>query len=70
MRGFQTMAGAKAALAGVETFRTIRKGQFESCKTGVATRSTSLPGSSRKPLDDRSSCFYCVEAALIQQTRI
>ncbi len=36
MRGFRTMAGAKAALAGIETFRTIRKGQFESCKTGVA----------------------------------
>lgn len=35
MRGFQTMAGAKAALAGIETFRTIRKGQFESCRTGV-----------------------------------
>jgi len=36
MRGFQTMAGAKAALAGIETFRTIRKGQFESWKIGVA----------------------------------
>nr|WP_245890549.1 IS6 family transposase [Roseovarius confluentis] len=36
MRGFRTMAGAKAALAGIETFRTIRKGQFENCKTGVA----------------------------------
>lgn len=36
MRGFRTLAGAKAALAGIETFRTIRKGQFESCKTGVA----------------------------------
>ena len=36
MRGFQTLAGAKAALAGIETFRTIRKGQFENCKTGVA----------------------------------
>lgn len=36
MRGFQTMAGAKAALAGIETFRTIRKGQFENCETGVA----------------------------------
>lgn len=35
MRGFQTLAGAKAALAGIETFRTIRKGQFENCKTGV-----------------------------------
>lgn len=36
MRGFQTMAGAKAALAGIETFRTIRKGQFENCERGVA----------------------------------
>lgn len=35
VRGFQTMAGAKAALAGIETFRTIRKGQFENCTTGV-----------------------------------
>lgn len=36
MHGFQTMAGAKAALAGIETFRTIRKGQFENCEPGVA----------------------------------
>lgn len=36
MRGFQTMAGAKTALAGIETFRSIRKRQFESCKTRVA----------------------------------
>lgn len=36
MRGFQTLAGAKAALAGIETFRTIRKGQFENCESGVA----------------------------------
>lgn len=36
MRGFRTLARAKAALAGIETFRTIRKGQFENCKTGVA----------------------------------
>ena len=35
MRGFQTLAGAKAALAGTETFRTIRKGQFENCETGA-----------------------------------
>ncbi|MBN8245660.1 DDE-type integrase/transposase/recombinase [Nitratireductor aquimarinus] len=35
MRGFRTLAGAKAALAGIETFRTIRKGQFENCETGV-----------------------------------
>ena len=34
-RGFQTIAGAKAALAGIKTFRTIPKGQFESCRTGV-----------------------------------
>ena len=34
-RGFQTLAGAKAALAGIETFRTIRKGQFEDCETVV-----------------------------------
>ena len=25
----------RAALAGIETFRTIRKGQFVSCRTGV-----------------------------------
>lgn len=36
MRGFQTLAGAKAALAGIETFRTIRKGQFENCEIGGA----------------------------------
>lgn len=36
MRGFQTMAGAKAVLAGIETFHTIRKGQFENCAPGVA----------------------------------
>ncbi len=36
MRGFQTLVGAKAALAGFETFRTIRKGQFENCEIGVA----------------------------------
>jgi len=30
------MAGAKAALAGIEAFRTIRKGQFRNCETGVA----------------------------------
>ena len=36
MHGFQTMAGAKAALAGIETLRTIRKGQFENCEHGVA----------------------------------
>ena len=35
MRGFQTLAGAKSALAGIETFRTIRKGQFETFKVGV-----------------------------------
>lgn len=35
MRGFQTQAGAKAALAGIETFRSIGKGQFENCETGV-----------------------------------
>lgn len=35
MRGFRTLAGAKAALAGIETFRTIRKGQFENCAIGV-----------------------------------
>lgn len=35
MRGFQTLAGAKAAIAGIETFRTIRKGHFEDCETGV-----------------------------------
>ena len=36
MRGLQTMAGAKAVLVGIETFRTIRKDQFERRKTGVA----------------------------------
>ncbi|WP_442970410.1 DDE-type integrase/transposase/recombinase [Roseovarius sp. E0-M6] len=36
MRGFRTMAGAKAALAGIETFHKIRKGQFEDCEAGVA----------------------------------
>ena len=36
MRGFQTMAGAKAALAGTETIRTIRKGQFENCEPEIA----------------------------------
>lgn len=37
MRGFQTLAGAKAAaLAGTEAFRTICKGQFRNCETGVA----------------------------------
>jgi len=30
------LVGAKAALAGIETFRTIRKGQFETCEIGVA----------------------------------
>ena len=35
MRGFQTLAGATAALAGIETFRSIRKGQFENCDTVV-----------------------------------
>lgn len=35
MRGFRTLASAKAALAGIETFRTIRKGQFENCEIGV-----------------------------------
>ena len=40
MRRFQTLAGAKAALAGFETFRTIRKGQFENCETGVINEIT------------------------------
>lgn len=34
MRGFQTLAGAKAAIAVIEAFRSIRKGQFENCDTG------------------------------------
>ncbi len=68
MRGFQTMAGAKAALSGIETFRTIRMGQFESCRPELKTRSISSPNSSRKPLEDRSSCFYRAEAALMQRT--
>lgn len=29
------LAVAKAALAGIEAFRTIRKGQFRNCETGV-----------------------------------
>ncbi|WP_245897910.1 transposase [Pseudoprimorskyibacter insulae] len=36
MRSFRTLAGAKAALAGIETFRTVRNGQFENCKVCVA----------------------------------
>ncbi|WP_083194190.1 DDE-type integrase/transposase/recombinase [Leisingera sp. JC1] len=40
MRGFQTLAGARAALAGIETFRTIRKGQLEYCETGVINEIT------------------------------
>ena len=36
----------------------------------MKTRSTSSPNSSRKPLDDRSSCSYCAEAALMQRTRL
>lgn len=32
---FRTLAGAKAALAGIETFRIIRKGQFENCEPGM-----------------------------------
>lgn len=35
---FRTLAGAKAALAGIETFRTIRKGQLENCETGVINK--------------------------------
>lgn len=35
MRGFQTLAEAKAAPAGIETFRTIRRGQFGNCQTGM-----------------------------------
>lgn len=35
MRGLQTLAGAKAALACIETLRTIRKGNFENCETGI-----------------------------------
>lgn len=38
VRGFRTMAGAKAALAGIETFRTIRMGQFENRKIAVANK--------------------------------
>lgn len=36
MRGFHALAGAKAALVGIETFRTMRKGQFENCKPSIA----------------------------------
>ncbi|WP_346891146.1 hypothetical protein [uncultured Roseibium sp.] len=35
LRGFRAPAGAKAALAGIETFRAIRKGQYENCEIGV-----------------------------------
>lgn len=36
MRRSQALAGANAPRAGIETFCTIRKGQFENCKTGIA----------------------------------
>lgn len=36
MRGLRTLTGAKAALAGIEAFRTIRKGQFGDYGIGVA----------------------------------
>jgi IS6 family transposase len=36
MRGFQTLAGTKAALAGIEAFRTIRNRQFRNCEIGGA----------------------------------
>lgn len=35
MLGLQTLAGAKAAPAGIETCRTIRIGQSENCEAGV-----------------------------------
>ena len=35
MRGFQTLVGAKAALAGVEAFLTIFQAQFETCEIWV-----------------------------------
>ncbi|WP_320178948.1 hypothetical protein [Roseovarius pacificus] len=35
MRGSKTPAGTKIALTGIETFRTIRKGQFENCALEV-----------------------------------
>ncbi|WP_417806365.1 hypothetical protein [Thioclava sp.] len=35
MRGFLTLAGAKAPLIAIGTFCTIHKGQFENCETGV-----------------------------------
>ena len=35
MRNFRTLVGAKTALARIETFRTIRKGQFENCVIGI-----------------------------------
>lgn len=35
MRSFRTLSGAKATLAEIETFRTIRNGQLENSKVGV-----------------------------------
>lgn len=35
MRGFRSLSSAKATLKGIETFRTIKKGQFERCERGV-----------------------------------
>ena len=52
MQGFQTLAGAKAARAGIETFCTIRKGQFENCEIGVINKLPSSPTCSR-PRHDR-----------------
>ena len=34
VRWFRTLARTRAARAGIETFRSIRIGQFESCETG------------------------------------
>ena len=36
MRGFRDLASAKATLQGIETFRAIRKAEFEGATKGVA----------------------------------
>lgn len=36
MRGFRNLCSAKATLKGIETFRAIRKAEFEGATTSVA----------------------------------
>ncbi len=40
---FAARQNSKAALAGIETFRTIRKGQFENCKVDVVHEIAFVP---------------------------